>query len=92
MNLRNLNDSELLNRTRHLVDEERRITTSLLHHLREIETRKLFLERGFASLFEYLVQGFDYSEAAAQRRISAMRLLKELPEIENKIQSRGNFR
>lgn len=87
MNLKTLNDSELLERTRHLVDEERRITTSLLHYLREIETRKLHLERGFASLFEYLVQGLGYSEAAAQRRISAMRLLRELPEIEGKIQS-----
>lgn len=41
---------------------------------------------GYDSLFQYLVQGQKYSEGAAQRRISAARLLKDLPEIENKIQ------
>lgn len=67
-------DDELLRKTRELVEEERRIGVEVLHHLKEIELRKLYLERGYPS-------------GAAQRRIDAMRLLKELPEIEEKIKT-----
>jgi len=42
---------------------------------------------GYASLFEYAVQALSYSEAAAGRRISAMRLLVEIPEIESALKS-----
>jgi hypothetical protein len=47
--------------------------------------RKLFLEMGYPSLFEFCLKELSYSEGSAQRRISAMRLLKSLPEIEPKI-------
>jgi hypothetical protein len=45
--------------------------------------RRLYAEKGYSSLFEYSVQALGYSEAAAGRRISAMRLLVEVPEIES---------
>ncbi len=51
----------------------------------EIEKRKLFLEIGFGSLFDYVVQELGYSESAAYRRIQAMRLLKDVPVVEEKI-------
>lgn len=38
------------------------------------------------SLFEYAVQELRYSQGAAYRRISSMRLLKEIPEIEEKLE------
>ena len=87
MNLKNLSDEALLSKTKELVSEERKITTQVLHHLREVERRKLFLARGFPSLFEYAVRELGYSESSAQRRISSMRLMQELPEIEEKIQN-----
>jgi 5-methylcytosine-specific restriction endonuclease McrA len=37
---------------------------------------------GYGSLFEYAVKALGYSEAAAGRRIAAMRLLAEVPEAE----------
>jgi hypothetical protein len=49
--------------------------------MHEIQVRRLYAEKGFASLFEYAVQGLGYSEAAAGRRIAAMRLLVDVPEI-----------
>ena len=67
--------------------EEREITLQVLHHLREAEARKLFALRGHPSLFDYAVHELKYSEGSAQRRISAMRLLKELPELEEKVES-----
>jgi hypothetical protein len=72
------------------VKEERKLGLEILHHLREIERRKLFAEVGYPSLFLYCVKHLGYDEAGAQRRIASMRLLKEIPELEEKIQE-GKF-
>src|SRR5690606_2316204 len=58
----------------------------ILKHLNEIDRRKLYLERGYSSLWAYCTEELNYSEAAAQRRIEAMRAL-EIPELEEKIES-----
>jgi hypothetical protein len=70
-----------------LTREEREISLQVLLHLRSAESRKLFALRGHSSLFDYAVLELKYSEGSAQRRISAMRLLKELPELEEKVES-----
>lgn len=85
MNLKSLSGSELLERTKSLVADERRVSADVLLHLREIERRRLFAEAGFSSLFSYCVEELRYSEGAAYRRINAMRLLRECPEIEESI-------
>ncbi len=85
MNLKNLTDEALLQTTRELSAREREVTLQILHHLREVERRRLFAAQGFSSLFEYCTQDLGYSAGSAQRRIASMRLLKELPEIEEKI-------
>lgn len=85
MNLRHLTNKTLLLDTKHLVAREREITLKLLHHLKEIERRRLFSDLGYGSLFEYIVKELGYSEPAASRRLHATRLLKELPHIEKKI-------
>lgn len=77
----------LVTRVRELVREERRITAQLLHHLREVEHRRLYAELGYASLFEFCQKDLGYSESAAYRRISAMRLLRDLPEVEQKLKT-----
>ena len=87
MNLKNLSDDSLILNTKILVQKEREIITEILHHLREIERRRLFSKFKYPSLFAYAVGELKYSESQADRRISAMRLLKELPEIEDKITS-----
>lgn len=83
--IKNLDDRTLLSKTDSLVREERELLTKLLHHLREIERRRLFADFGYKSLYDMLVKKYGYSEDQAYRRISAMRLLAELPEIEAKI-------
>jgi len=87
MNLKKLKDDELLFDTKNLVQNEREVLTQILHHLREVERRKLFSELGYQSLFEYAVKELKYSEGQASRRNGAMRLLKELPQLEEKIES-----
>ena len=87
MNLKNISDSELLSATRRLVQEERRLTLEILHHLREIDRRRLYAELKFSSLFDYCVKELGYAGGSAQRRIDSMRLLRELPEIEERIEA-----
>ncbi|MBS1984909.1 MAG: hypothetical protein JST16_12130, partial [Bdellovibrionales bacterium] len=85
--IRALKDSELLSTTKELVQKERAVTMEVLRHLQEIERRKLFADLKYPSLFEYAVHELSYSEAAAGRRIQAMRLMSELPEVASKIES-----
>jgi hypothetical protein len=85
MNLANLSDQELLQETSRLAREERHILTAVLWHLHEIDRRRLFSDLRCSSLFDYAVKFLGYSEDQACRRISAMRLLRELPEMEEKI-------
>ena len=58
-----------------------------LHHLAEIDSRKLYFRRGFSSLFDYAVKELGYSEGAAYRRIKAMKLCQDMPKTENRLQS-----
>src|SRR5690606_11622682 len=85
MNLTQLSNEALLSRTESLAQEERRITNELLHHLLEIEARRLYLELGHASLFAYVTKGLKYPEASAQRRIDAARALRSNPSVEEKL-------
>ncbi len=85
--LKNLSARELHEKLLGLVGEERKLTLTILEHLREVEARRLYAERGHSSLFEYCVSELRYSEAAAMRRISAMRALKVLPELKVQVES-----
>ena len=75
-----LSDRELLRETSKLVRHERHLQGAVIDHLAEIEARGLYLERGFSSLFDYAVRELGYSDAAAARRIGAMRLCADQPE------------
>jgi hypothetical protein len=87
MNLNSISNSELLSRTENLVRQEREILTSVLHHLQEVNRRRLFSYYGFKSLFDFAVLKLGYSNDAAYRRIAAMKLMSEIPEVESKINS-----
>ena len=84
--LQTLNNHDLLARARELAHEERRAGIALLHHLREIERRRLFA-LNHSSLHEYVVRELGYSDGAAHRRISAMRLMSTIPEVEDRLRS-----
>jgi hypothetical protein len=85
MNLKHLTDKALLLQTKNLASKEREITTEVLHHLKEVEKRRLFSDLKYSSMMEYLLKELGYSEAAAGRRLQASRILKDIPEIEKKI-------
>ena len=87
MKLSHLTNKTLLTDIKNLVGNERRATLLILHHLKEIDRRKLYSDLKFSSLFMYCVYELGYSESAAQRRIVAARILRNQPEIGYKIES-----
>lgn len=87
MNLKHVSDKTLLKDLKMIVANERVFLTKILHHLLEIDERKLYSDLKYASLFEYAVRDLGYSEASASRRIQAARLLKQVPSIERRIES-----
>lgn len=80
MELKSLTSNALLESFHRITLEERKVSNTVLLHLLEISKRKLYLERGYPSLFEMLIKEFRYSESAAYRRINAMKLLQDVPE------------
>lgn len=85
--LRKLSSDKLMLKTKSLVRNETEITLQILFHLQEIERRRLHFERGYQSLHEFCVRYLGYSDGSAGRRIRAARLLREVPELEGKIES-----
>ena len=51
----------------------------------EIEARKLYSDLQYYSLYDYCVHELNYSEDQAYRRISAMRLSRQIPLVKEKI-------
>lgn len=86
MDLRHLTDKTLLADTKFLASREREISTKVLHHLQEIDQRKLYSDLGYSSLFDYCTKELSYSSSSAYRRIQSARLLSALPQIEKKIE------
>ena len=85
--MEDLNDQELESRFRNAVTAERATLREVLELIREIDRRKLYLKRAKPSLFEYLVDEFGYSPAAAQRRIDAARLSKEVENLLERVEA-----
>ncbi|WP_413294298.1 HNH endonuclease [Bdellovibrio sp. HCB185ZH] len=86
MNLNGIPNSELIGRLEKLAQSERKLTHVILCHINEMETRGLYAELGFDSMFRYMTSHLKYSEDAAYRRLSAARLLKKSPEIAERLE------
>jgi hypothetical protein len=76
-----LTDNDLLAATRRLLERDHEITADLLMHLGEIDARRLYLGRAFASMFAFCVGELGFSEDAAYNRITVARLGRRFPEV-----------
>lgn len=85
MNLNHLKNRELHEKLKLLLSEENRLTHDVLMHIMEVDRRKLFLEMAYPNLFDYLTKGIGFTAASAQRRIDAARLMRQIPEVADKI-------
>ncbi|WP_413294401.1 HNH endonuclease [Bdellovibrio sp. HCB185ZH] len=81
-----MNNDELEASFKVFVKNERKILHIILEHNKEIDSRRLFLERGFDSTLSYLIHTHGYSKTAAEKRLYAARLMRDVPEIANKVE------
>jgi hypothetical protein len=87
MNLQNLTDTQLMAETKALVKQESILLLSILHHIKEIDRRRLYADFKQPGLLELIMKEFGYPKDQAIRRIQTMRVLRELPEIEPMLES-----
>lgn len=78
-----LQDTQLIQKLKTAVQEERRLTAEILEYLNEVDIRRLYADFGCPSLWDFCIKELGYSEGAASRRIQSMRLLREVPELKN---------
>jgi hypothetical protein len=76
-----LEDCPLLDAAKRLAIEERHAIAALLRALMEIDTRRLYLGEGCASMFTYCTQVLHMAEGAAYNRIEAARAARRYPII-----------
>ena len=80
-----LSDDRLLEQTRKLAGLDHQIHVFVIDHLCEIEARRVYLSRGFSSLFDYVKRGLGYSDAATWRRINAMKLCTRIDGVRERL-------
>src|SRR5688572_9780116 len=81
MPVAHLEDRSLLDAAKRLAADERRATAALLRALMEIDSRRLYLGEGCASMFVYCTQVLHLSEGGAYNRIEAARAARTYPLI-----------
>ena len=79
--LKSESDSTLFTNIKSLRGTEAATTAEIILHLFEIDSRGIYRNAGYTSLFSYCVEALGYSGASAARRIEAARSLKDNPEI-----------
>jgi 5-methylcytosine-specific restriction endonuclease McrA len=76
-----LSDRDLLAEVARLAACERQATADLIALLAEVDTRRLYLAEGCASLYAYCVERLHLSEHAAYHRIEAARAARSFPVV-----------
>jgi hypothetical protein len=82
-------DDELLLRLERLVKADRAIGVKLLVHLGEVEARKLYLERGYSSMYDYCMTALGMSEAETYLRLLAAKTGKRFPLVLERLAEGG---
>jgi hypothetical protein len=77
--IKKFSDANLASSLGGLFDQERVSDHLILIHLIEMDNRKVYAKRGFSNLYQMLVRHYKQSEGAANRRLQAMRLLRDVP-------------
>ena len=65
----------------------RRIEADLLECLEQIQVKRIFLEKGYSSLFEYIVKALGHSESTAYSFQTILRKSREVPELKQMVKA-----
>ena len=85
--IKGISDKALLSGIRRLSQKERKTVLSILVHLVEIDSRRLYLSMGYSSLFEFCVKHLGYSESRAVRRVQVARCIGQFPQCYDALSS-----
>ena len=77
--LTHLSNATLLLQLSILVSRERGVTAEILAHIAEVDTRRLYTDEGYSSMFAYCVGELRLSEDSAGRRIHVARTARRFP-------------
>jgi hypothetical protein len=66
---------------------ERAVLLKILRYLNEVERRRLYVPRGYASLYDFCTDYLGYSRSAAMRRIHATRCIERFPHVAELLRS-----
>jgi 5-methylcytosine-specific restriction endonuclease McrA len=83
-----MDDEDLLASTRELACKSCEVEADLLHHIGEIDARRLYSQRGFPSMIVFCIKDLRFSEGAAYNRILVARAARRLPAIFEALASR----
>jgi hypothetical protein len=86
MDIKQLSDQALWDLTKSKVQTERNVTLEIIELLREVRSRRLHLERKYESFHQYCVKELKYDDGSAHRRIKALDLATQIPEVVQCIQ------
>lgn len=81
-----VSNHELEQNLKSLIRKERMLLHLILEHILEVDARKLYSDRSYSSMYDYLTKELGYSNGAAMRRLEAARLMKVVPALSDKIQ------
>lgn len=82
-----MNSLRYAEETRVEVQKEKEQTLVVLRRIRFIEEKKIFAELGYSSIWEFATSYLGYDEGQSSRRIGAARLIRDFPEVEEKIRT-----
>jgi hypothetical protein len=79
--LAHVSDAVLLHELASLVARDRVTTATLLAHIAEVDSRRLYVPAGYPSMHAFCVDELRLSEDAALRRIQAARAARRFPAL-----------
>jgi len=79
--LSTLPSPDLLARMHELVRRDNSLEADLLAHLGEVDARRLYLDEGCSSMFQFCTRGLHFAEAVAYERIQAARAARRHPKL-----------
>src|SRR4051794_34034725 len=83
--MKHYSDEQLFDEVDTELENERRSSRRTLLLLAEIKARRVYAERGFASMFELLVKRFKLSETSANERLKALELMASVPHVQESL-------
>jgi hypothetical protein len=87
ISIQKLSDSDLILGTKSAVSNEVNATVAVLEFLKEVDRRKLYAEHDCSTIWEFCVKVLKYFNGSASRRVTSMKLLRDVPTLKEDLES-----